>query len=253
MFGRRTTPPPQQPSDGSPEPGHAHVLALLDREEQEKPLQRVQLTGRILFDLACQVLSDDKGVRMENLLALLASVGGHQCIAPLLELAAAQGKTPQDLGIMVAEGADGRTYYFGDAPNKLLVESQYSLLSLAFGAAQDCGAAVTVDMIHAEMKQVAAAVGSGDAFFAFELPERNQIDNPANWAAHFTPKFVEACDLYRVPPLERATAFGFAIYQAITTGKGAIDPLIAARIVLGCATRCAKVDPRSLEQRRRAA
>lgn len=246
MFGRRKSPP--TPSGGEPEPGHAHVLALLDREEQEKPLQRVQLTGRILFDLACQILGDDKGIRMENLLALLASVGGQQCIAPLLEILAAQGKSPQDLGIMVVEGNDGRTYYFGDEPNKLLVESPHSLISLAFGAAQECGAAV-----HAEMKAVASAVGSGDRFFEFDLPERNSIDSPANWAAHFTAKFVEACDLYRVPPLQRATAFGCAIYQAIMAGKEAIDPMIAARIVLGCAARCAKADPRLLEEKRRKA
>jgi hypothetical protein len=253
MFGRRTSPPAQQSGGASDEPGHAHVLALLDREEQEKPLQRVQLTGRILFDLACRTVSDDKGVRMENLLALLASVGGQQCIAPLLETIAAQGKSPQDFGLMVAQGADGRSYYFGDAPNKFLVESPHSLISLAFGAAQECGAPVTMDMIHAEMKAVAAAVGTGDRFFEFDLPEQNRIDSPANWAAHFTPRFVEACDLYRVPPLQRATAFGVAIHQAITTGKEAIDPLIAARIVLGCAIRSAKIDPRVLEEKRRAA
>ena len=253
MFGRRTSPPAQPSGGGSDQPGHANVLALLDREEQEKPLQRVQLTGRILFDLACQVVADDKGVRLENLLALLASVGGQQCIAPLLEVIAAQGRTPQDFGLMVAQAADGRTYYFGDEPNKLLVESPHSLISLAFGAARECGAPVTIDMIHAEMKLVASAVGTGDRFFDFELPERNRIDSPANWAAHFTPRFVEACDLYRVPPLQRATAFGFAIYQAIMTGKQAIDPLIAARIVLGCAIRSAKIDPRILEEKRRAA
>lgn len=253
MFGRRKTPPPQRPDEGSNEPGHAHVLALLDREEQEKPLQRVQLAGRVLFDLACQILTDGKGVRMENLLAMLASVGGQQCIAPLLERARAEGRTPQDLGIMVVECTDGRTYYFGDAPNRLLVESELSLVSLAFGAAQACGAPVSMEMIHAEMGQVASAVGSGDDFFLFDLPERNRIDSPANWAAHFTPKIVDACDLYRVPPLQRATAIGFAIYRAIEAGKDAIDPMIAARIVLGCAVRCAKADPHFIEHRRRAA
>lgn len=253
MFGRRKTPPPQRPDDGSDGPGHAHVLALLDREEQDKPLQRVQLAGRVLFELGCQIVTDGQGVRMENLLAMLASVGGQQCIAPLLERAEAEGKTPQDLGIMVVECSDGRTYYFGDAPNRLLVESQHSLLSLALGAAQACGAAVTMDIVHAEMKQVASAVGTGDDFFAFDLPERNRIDSPANWAAHFTAKIVEACDLYRVPPLQRATAIGFAIYRAIEAGKDAIDPMIAARIVLGCSVRCAKVDPHYIEHRRRAA
>lgn len=253
MFGRRKSPPPAPPAPDQGGPGHSHVLALLDREEHEKPLQRVQLAGRVLFDLACQIVADGNGVRIENLLALLASTGGQQCIAPLLEQAHAEGKKPQDLGILVVETVDGRIYYFGDAPNALLIESQYALLSIALGAAQASGAAVTMDMVNEEMKQVASVVGAGDAFFLFDLPERNRIDSPANWAAHFTPKIVQACDLYRVPPLQRATAIGFALYRAIEAGKDAIDPTIAARIVLGCAVRCAKADPMFLESRRRAA
>src|SRR5690606_41888879 len=115
-----------------------------------------------------------------------------------------------------------------------------------------CVASVTKVISHREIVQVATSWGNGDGFFAFYMTERNQIDMPVSWETHFTPTFVDACDLYRVPPLQRATAFGLAIYQAITAGKEAIDPLVAARTVLGCASRCAKVDPRSLEDRRRA-
>ena len=250
MFGRRKTPPPAPPGTAYPDqpPGHAHVLALLDREEHEKPLQRAQLTGRVIFDWVCEAFKDERGIRMESLLATLASVGGQQCIEPLLESLKAGGRTAQDAGIMEVKTTDGSVYFFGDAPNELLVESPMSLISLAFGAAKDCGAAVTMDMIHDEMRTVASSLGSGEAFFEFPLPEHIQIGNPMDWAALVTPKIVDLCNLYRVPPLQRATAIGFAIARAIVAGKQAIDPLIAARIVLGCATRCAKVDPAAMEK-----
>ncbi len=243
MFGKRKTPPPSE-SDPANSPGHQAVLAHLDREQKDNPQQRAQLVGRLLFDWACETLNDQQGVRMENLLAMLASVGGHLCIAPILDKLKAEGKHPRDVGMIEAEMADGRKFYFGDLPNALLVESPCSIISLAFGAAQSVGATVSIEMIHAEMKKVAGDVGKSDEeFFTLDLPERNRTDTPLNWAKAFTPNVINHCDLHRVDPMERPTAVGFALYREIEAGKGAIDPNIAASLVLQCAVRMAKVDP----------
>lgn len=252
MFGRRKTPPPPPPPQQphGEEPGHAAVLAMLDREEAEKPLQRAQLTGRILFDLVCQIVADERGVRIENLLAVLASVGGQQCIAPLLDKLAQDGKTPQEVGMVVADATDGHRYYFGDLPNRFLIESQTSLLSLALGAAQSIGADVSMKMVTDEMGKVAELVGHGDAFFELDLPDRNSTDSPLNWAAVFGEKLVEACDKYRMPPLERHIAIGFAIQRALDAGKQGIDSNVATSLVLQAATRMAKVDPARVAKRR---
>ena len=48
-------------------------------------------------------------------------------------------------------------------------------------------------------------------------------------------------DLYDVPPMRRATAIGYTIQKAMDASKSTIDPLLAARIVLQCATRTSKV------------
>ncbi len=243
MFGKRKTPPPSG-SDPANQPGHEAVLAHLDREAEANPQQRAQLVGRLLFDWACEVLNDQQGVRMENLLAMLASVGGHLCLAPILDRLKAEGRQPKDVGMLEVEVADGRKFYFGDLPNALLVESPHSLISLAFGAAQSVGANVSVEMIHAEMKKVAAEVGKSDEeFFALDLPERNRTDSPLNWAKAFTPHVVKSCDLYRLDAMQRPTAIGFALYRAIEAGKTSIDPNVAASLVLQCAVRMAKVDP----------
>lgn len=252
MFGRRKSPPPppppQQPQ--GEEPGHAAVLAHLDREEAQNPLQRAQLTGRILFELVCQIVADEKGVRIENLLAVLASVGGQQCIAPLLEKLEEDGRTPQDVGMIVADATDGHRYYFGDLPNRFLIESQTSLLSLALGAAQSIGATVSMEMVTKEMGKVAELVGHGDDFFALDLPDRNGTDSPLNWAAVFGEKLVEACEKYRMPPLERHIAIGFAIQRALDAAREGIDPDVATRLVLQAAVRMAKVDPARVARKR---
>ena len=236
-LGRSPAEPPQPPQQGA-ERGHQAVLEHLARAEVSEPGIRERLAGGVLFDLALQLLNDERGVRVENLLAMLASVGGRQCLAPILQ-AAPPKATLEQMGLLGVQGNDGQLYLFGDPPNRLLAESEDSLISLAFGAAQGLGAAVTLEMIHAEMKLVASRVGAAE-FEMLDLPEAHWVDKPSNWARHFTPRIVEALDTYRVPPMRRATAIGYAIQKVIDAGKSTLDPLTAARIVLQCATRTSK-------------
>jgi hypothetical protein len=114
------------------------------------------------------------------------------------------------------------------------------VISLAFGAAQSLGAPVTMEMIHEEMRKVAGSVG-GPEFEQLDLPPEHMVDRPTEWARVFIPKIMEPLDLYEVPPMRRATAIGYAIQKAMDVSKGTIDPMLAARIVLQCATRTAKV------------
>jgi hypothetical protein len=90
------------------------------------------------------------------------------------------------------------------------------------------------------MGRVASRVG-GAEFERLDLPARHMVDRPSEWARVFGPRLVEALDLYDVPPLRRATALGYALQKAIDAGRQSLDPLIAARIALQCATRTAKV------------
>jgi hypothetical protein len=241
LFGRKKAPPPAGSGGQSDvqknQPGHQAVLRHLREREKAEPGIRERVAGAIVFDLACELLKDERGVRIETLLAVLASVAGQECIAPILA-AAANDTTMEQLGLTVIKGHDGRFYFFGDPPNRLLVESQDSPISLAFGAAQELGAPVTMDMINEEMGKVASRVGGPD-FESLDLPAEHMVDRPTEWARVFRVKLAEALDLYDVPPMRRATALGYALQKAIDAGG--LDPLIAARIVLQCATRTAKV------------
>lgn len=229
--------PPE--SDQKNHPGHQAVLRHLREQEKTEPGIREALAGRILFDFVCDLMKDERGVRIENLLAVLASVGGQECLAPIIE-AAAPATTMEQLGLTVVKGNDGRMFFFGDAPNRLLVESADSLISLAFGTAQALGAAVTMDMIHDEMRLVASRAGSAE-FELLDLPDAHMVDRPTEWARVFRRKLAAPMDLYDVPPMRRATTIGNAIQRAMMAAKDSSDPMINARIVLQCATRTAKV------------
>lgn len=243
LFGRKkVTPPkgPREPSDGSKlQPGHQAVLRHLIETERTEPGARERLAGAIVFDFACNLLKDERGVQIETIIAVLASVAGQECIAPIIA-AAPNNATMQELGLTVVKGHDGRIYFFGDPPNRLLVESPDSVISLAFGAAQALGAPVTMTMIHEEMRKVASRAGGAD-FESLDLPPEHMVDRPTEWARVFRAKLAEALDLYDVLPMRRATALGYALQKAIDAGKQSLDPLVAAQIVLQCATRTPNV------------
>ncbi|APE27277.1 hypothetical protein [Aurantiacibacter gangjinensis] len=168
VFGRKgTTAANVKARPGVPD-GHRHVLELLDREEADKPHQRAQMAGRILFDLSLRMMNDERGVHVDSLVAALASCGGAACLQAAFDAVKQQGKTLEDAGFYVMEGADGQTYYYEDAPNFYLWENPASLLSLALGAAQDAGGNVSAQMVEQAMGHVASTVGTPE----FGVPPR---------------------------------------------------------------------------------
>jgi hypothetical protein len=212
------------------------------RDEKPGSMGYAQHLGKVLFDATYKIMAEERGARIENLLAALASVGGHLCLVAVLEQLRTEGLSPADIGMAVARGADGNTYYFGDAPNYLLCEAQHSLISLVFGAAHEHGAPVSLEMLHQEMGRVAAAVGSPE-FLEMDLPADHQVDTPLSWAHVFTPRVVELLSSGGAPAFWRPTIVGFALQQAIDVGRETLEPLMQARISLACAVRAAKLDP----------
>lgn len=115
--------------------GHAAFLRHLNEIEPGEPESPV---GAVIFDLALQILSIDRRVRLEDQFAMLASAGGQQCIAPIVRAAPANANF-DTFDLIAVQGNDGRLYLFGDPLNRLLLEPKETLLSIAFGAAQTWG------------------------------------------------------------------------------------------------------------------
>jgi hypothetical protein len=225
-------------------PGHQAVLRHLREREDKEPLIRAQVAGTVVFDLFVGMLRDERGrVRIEDLIAALASLGGHLCLIAVLDTLKAERLAPAEVGMLEVEASDGHRYYFGDEPNRLLLESGASLLSLVLGAAHHHGAPVSLEMVHEAMRRTAERVGTA-AFGKIELRDEHQPAlSPFDWVRHGRLKIVEALDLYDVPALSRPAAVGFALQRAIDEGRDALDPLVAAKIAIECAVPMAKVDP----------
>jgi hypothetical protein len=242
-IGRKKSPEP------SPVSGHEAVLRLLDEKEQQgDEITRLQVAGRALFGSLYQTIAkDERGARIEDMLGILGATGGFACIVGALHFARDHGPLQQDT-LAIASGADGRKYYFGDLPNRELLESRVSLLNLTLGAAQEAGAEVSFESVTEVMKRTASTVGSAD-FGKPRLPLGHQPgDTFDQYVRYLWPKVRDVLDLYAVKPEQRASAIGFAIQNAIDGGKAVLDPAMSAQIVIEYAVPAAKLDPAEFEE-----
>lgn len=245
VFGRKKV--QQAAADPAPRdlPGHSHVLDHLRREEAKGDmLVRPKLAAQALFDdIYFRMATPERGTRVEDLLAVLGACGGFACIVAVKHVLRMSGRTPEQLNLMVVAGKDGHTYYFGDAPNTLLLESEHALLSLALGAAHQLGAPVSLERVHEVMKHTAQTVGSAD-FGTTRIAEPHRPSLPIRRAISLMwPSVCGALDLHEVAPGRRPTAIGFAIQRAIDIGQAVLDPMIAADIVVDAAVPAAKLEP----------
>lgn len=268
MFGRKGLNQPRAaaqalPASAPAQDGRAwvdHHLAAYDRPGS---MEFAQALGLKLFDASYHTMKDEHGVRIEAIVAMLSSVGGFFCILPIQRALVDEGLSPADIGIVTIRGDDGRIYQFGDAPNRLLCEHPMSLISLVFGAAHQHGAAVSLDLMNAELAHVATRVGTAE-FMQLDLPPEHQVDAPDQWVRQFLPFVLDATSNAFLSELQRqglpappadlppeaklppgfllARICAFAIQQAIDIGYQTLNPTILARTAMQCAARTAKID-----------
>ncbi|MBV9760889.1 MAG: hypothetical protein JO340_10025 [Acidobacteriaceae bacterium] len=216
------------------------------REKRKSdPLIGPKLAGHALAQILISRLKDERGVHIETLLCALGSLAGYSCQASVRELLVKQGGEPEEKIFVIANGKDGKKYFFGDALNKPLAEDRYSVWSLAAGIAANlgCGQPVKLEEIF---KHVAATVG-GPEFGIPRIPEDHRpADPPSNWVKHGWPKALATVQEYCESPSEWPAAFGIAIQESMTQAKGVIDPCLALSIVMECAIPMSKVDAATL-------
>ena len=241
MFGRKGLGMPQPPAQG-PQDGRQWVKELLAPTDQPGCMEQAHARGMQLFDQAYNAMKNDRGVRIEDMAAMLGSVGGYLCLTAVLDQLREMRLEPQDIGMVVLRGHDGQIYYFGDAPNWLLCEAPYSLVSLLFGAAHQHGAPVSIEMLNDEVRLVAERAGKPD-FLDLGLPAEHQVDSPINWARIFTPAVRQWVMGGLAPAVRLPGVVGFALQQAVDVGRQSLDPMMITRIALACALRAAKLDP----------
>lgn len=209
----------------------------------EDVLLDAKLAGKDIYNRLLKAMQDEKGVHIESFLCALGALAGYACQASVRETLIVERGLSENQAFVIVECKDGSRYFFGDNVNRPLVESQYSVWSLAAGAAQHLGLKKFIN-INEIFQHVTKVVGS-EEFGRLRLPEgHNTSDIPYNYVKALWPAMQQVVKSYCTAE-QWPIAFGIAVQECIIFGKSVIDPNLALAIVMESAVAMSKVDLKS--------
>lgn len=238
-LSKTSTPPVTMPTASAEQKDEALLRAIEERRRAD-PLIGAKLGGKHVSQRLLIALKGERGVHIESLLCALGALAGYACQASLRAQTAAKG-LPETAAFVVAQGADGRRYFFGDPLNQLLAESRHSVWSLAAGEAQHQGCKELPDL-SAIFQHVSQTVG-GDRFGVPRIPDGHRPGLlPAEYLKHLWPGLFPVAQRFCASPSEWPILFGSAIQEVLGLSRGVIAPDLALTIVMESAVPMSKID-----------
>jgi hypothetical protein len=221
---------------------------VLAEKRKEDPLIGPKLGSQEILQRLLEAGKTERGVHAESLLCLLGSLAGFACQISVRMGYQLDPATMQSDPLIRMDGVDGKHYFFGDAINRPLAESQYSVWSLAAATAQDLGCSDLPD-VNDIFKHVTTSVGT-DQFGLSRIdkphtPGETPISYVSKVWPHIYPIAARFCD----KPAELPILFGLAIQQAMIQCKTVLDARLALQIVMESAIPMSKIDPASIDSR----
>jgi hypothetical protein len=234
LFGRKK-PDPQPGGAGS-------ATRTIDPALHARAKATADLIGPGIMGIA----SGERGVHVESMFVALGAVAGYGCqiaarLAPPQVIIADPGRTPW----AEARGADGKTYYFGDAPNHYLLEAPDSFWNVAAGIIGQIGTQPVPD--HREIAAHVAATVGGPEFGAIRFPPGTSAAHaPWDYLTALWPEVRVRLDQGGLAPTEWPVGFGITAQIALLAAEEIIEPAAGLAITMEAAVAMAKVDPSSL-------
>lgn len=226
-----------KPTQGADAASQAFFQALAERSKTD-PLIGAQMGAKELNQRLMQALKNERGVHIESLIAVLGALAGYACQASVRELAKAQG-LPETALMTSVQTKDGRTFFVGEALNRALVTTQYSVWGIAAAGAEDAGCATLPDIAEV-FGHVNASVGSA-SFGHYRVAGNKPGDLPANYLAMWPD--VQAIIVRFCPdPAQWPVLLAIALRDAIIWGKAVLNPCLALSLAMDTAVAMSMLD-----------
>jgi hypothetical protein len=228
------------PKELSPEQQVAQQ-AILERQKKSDPLIGPKMGARQINNSLITGMRTPKGVHIESYLTALGALAGYSCQMSVREVTKASGISMDENHVLVvADGADGKRYFFGDALNKPLAGDPHSVWSLAASAAQKMGG--KLPDIGELFKHVSATVGTRE-FGVPRLPSEHQpVERPLDYLKALWPALLPVVRPFCDSPAEWPILFAIAVQESIFAAKDVIEPGLAVTVVMESAVPMSKVD-----------
>lgn len=226
------------------QPAQAAMERALKEAEKTDPLVRAKMGATAVKENLYEAMKqqDNQRVHVDTALAILGSVAGFSCLV-MATIAHQAGHGKDDPESMVGiSGADGHNYFFSKLANALLLENQHSVWALVAGMAGHLGSTSSPDVVEI-VQHVAETVG-GETFGIPRTPEGHGVsDTPRTYVKDFWAPMIKIAQAHTQQPADWPILFGLAIQQVMQDGREALDPGLAAQIVMECAVPMSRIDP----------
>lgn len=126
--------------------------------EPERPEAALAVAPDLL-DQLLQAASDDRGIRIETVVLALGSLAGQAAQQAAMDGLARDVPGYAGLSLAEVQGANGDSYWFGDAINRPVAEGSFSLWHAVVAVSEDRGPDAMPDM-EALFSSVAMRVGA---------------------------------------------------------------------------------------------
>jgi hypothetical protein len=223
---------------GAANPGAAALRRVIEEREASDPLLGPKIAGKVLLERLLALMKDERGVHVESLATALGALAGRSC-----QMAALQGLNSGEpeyrgLSLVSVEGANGDEYFFGDAINRPLAESPYSLWGLVAGAAHQQGAQLPdLNELFANSANSVGGENFGVPRFA---PGTRAADTPRNYLALWNPLF-PVMQESAPRPQQWPIAYGIAVQNLFAMTNGQFDLGVLTRVVMDSAIAMSKL------------
>jgi hypothetical protein len=218
-------------------------IPVPELSEQNDPLIGVKIGAKQVAVSVRSAMANEAGVHVESFLCALAACAGYSCQASVRRQAIAMG-IDETAHFVRVECNDGKTYFFGDALNKPLAESQYSVWNLAASAAQAAGCTDILDLEDI-FRHVSETVGTAD-FGNPRLPSEHPVHRrPVEYLVDIWPQLLPIILKYCPDPEHWPIVMSFAIHDMIIETSQILDPCVSLKVVMESAIPMSKLDLRS--------
>ncbi|WP_417623267.1 hypothetical protein [Paremcibacter congregatus] len=191
----------------------------------------------------------NEAIHIQTTLTTVGALSGFACQMAIRDGLIAEGKITLDKALVTVKTTNGETFFTGPFLNECLItdkKGQHSVWGFVGGAALHLGK--PLPDVTGIFAHTGATIGQ-DSFGAPELPEQHlpQMSSEALLWKYWN-IIRNTLVLNEQPPAQWPLIIGLSAQQLILESKDAIDPTIAAQIVMEAAVPMSHLDPARIHE-----
>ena len=206
----------------------------------DDPDRRIHITAQTAVAAVFSVLKDEKGIRIEDALGVIGAFAGHMAIRAAMNVS--EPETEEEERLTVLKISDDETAIYGPGINTFLLTNPHSVFNLVGGGVQMAGGSKMPDP-NLLIQQHERTLGT-EGFGIPIVPDTHQLrTTPRSFLIQVWPMLEHHITVFEKAPAGLCAAMAVAAQDLIVQGKDAVNPEVAAQIVLQSAFATSSIPP----------